>query len=215
MEKFFFIIIFLGNLSKIAYGQNEEPISKGNLLTGGSFSCNIQKTKEYEPITGTKPRLINVINNKEFHTELNFGYFITNHVVSGLKTDIFILFNKNTFPQDTSLISIKNLNSSLTVGPFIRYYTKSGIFFEGSVTIGLFNLEADDYIKKWKGYSLCVGIGYSIFISKSVAIEPEITYLHLNYPSYGILENKIISSGLSFSFGFQVYINTKSKLLSE
>ena len=210
-----FLFFLLGSLFQIASGQNEKPISRGNFLAGGSFSFDISKAKEYEPLTGTKPGLLNnIMDRKELRNGLNFGYFLINQFAFGLKVEIFNLFNKTTFPNDTPSIS-KNFNRNLAIGPFIRYYTKPGIFFDGSVNIVYMKFKSDDYVKKWKEYSWCIGIGYSIFISKSISIEPEISYTHMNIPNLGISKNSLISSGLSFSSGLKVYFNPKKKLINE
>jgi hypothetical protein len=176
------------------------------MLTGGSFSFNIEKTKDYEPIIGTYPRQINITDIKALETDLYFGYFIINNIALGFKTDILIFSRKYSFNLSTG--SSKYVYHDLSFGPFIRYSTNSGLFFEGSYTIGLLKDKIQDDITTWKNYSFSTGIGYSLFVSKSIAIEPEIKYKYLHRPPYEIEEDNEITSGLDFSIGFQIYLNT-------
>jgi hypothetical protein len=214
MKKILIISFLLGNILQISSGQIEKPITKGNLLTGGSFACDIEKTKDYGQNSGTNPAQIDISDIKELGTDLYFGYFIINHLAIGLNTDISIRSEKYSINPDSS--SLKYLNRELSLGPFIRYSTNSGIFIEGAAAIGLLKYDFDsEYLVKWRKYYLSAGIGYSLFVSKSVSIEPEIKYKYLNRPPYEIEKTKGISNGLYFSIGLQVYLNIKNKLTPE
>jgi len=197
------------NIFQISLGQNKKPFSKGYFLTGGSLSLDIEQTKDYEPIVGTYPRQIKITDTKTMETDLYFGYFIINHLAFGFKTDIQLYSRKYSFNLDPH--STKYVYHDLSFGPFIRYSTNLGMFFEGSYAIGLLSYKFQDDKTTWKNYSFSTGIGYSLFVSKSIAIEPEIKYKYLHRPPYEIEEDNEISNGLSFAIGFQVYLTLKEK----
>jgi len=52
-------------------------------------------------------------------------------------------------------------------GPFFRYYTRQGLFFEGFTSIGLLKIVNVDDKENWKNYAYGAGIGYSLFITNS------------------------------------------------
>jgi len=201
--------MLIASVTLIASGQNDKPITKGYLLTGGSVSFNIDKTNDYEPIIGTNPEQINTIVTKTLETDLYLGYFIMNHLAIGIKTDILVYSRKHSFNLSTSSSEYKY--NDLSFGPFIRYSTTLGLFFEGSGAIGLLNDRISDDKTTWKNYSFSAGVGYSFFVSKSVAIEPAIKYKYLHRPSYEGEEDNEISNKLSFDIGFQIYLTTNKK----
>jgi hypothetical protein len=206
MKKLLLISLLLGIIFHISSGQNEKPITKGNFLSGGSFSFDIEKNKDYQPISGTSPRQIYITDTKTFETDFYFGYFVVNHLVLGFKTDIIVLSYKHSFNLDNQ--SSKYSYHDLSLGPLIRYYTNSGIFFESSAAIGLQKNGNDGDFNKWRNFSFDTGIGYSLFVTKSIAIEPKIKYKYLNRPPYDIEDSTEIKSGLDFSIGFQIYLST-------
>lgn len=207
MKNLFLISLFILSIPKLSLGQIEKPITKGNFLTGGSFSFSFEKTKEYGPIVGTNPQMIKISNKKDFESDLYLGYYIFNHFALGLKTDILLTSDKFSYNLDTYIF--KHVNHDLRFGPFIRYSTKLGLFFEGAAGIGLLKYDINGDVATWKNYSLKIGIGYSLFISKSVAVEPELKYNYLQESRYEDLESNTISNGLSFAVGFQIYFDTK------
>ena len=52
---------------QIIFGQTENPFTKGNLLSGGSFSFDFDQIKDYEPVSGTNPQQITTT----IHGDLN------------------------------------------------------------------------------------------------------------------------------------------------
>lgn len=207
MKKILFTITILISIFQVSSGQNERPITKGYFLTGGSLSFDIDKTNDYEPVIGNNPEQINTIVTKTLETDLYLGYYIMNHMAIGIKTDILVYSRKHSFNLSTSSSEYKY--NDLSFGPFIRYSTNLGLFFEGSGAIGLLKSSNIDDITTWKNYSFSTGVGYSLFVSKTVAIEPEIKYRYLHRPSYEGEEDNEISNKLSFEIGFQIYLNTK------
>jgi hypothetical protein len=207
MKKLILLSLGLLTISQLILGQSEKPIHKGNFLTGGSFSFNFDKTKEYDPIPVNGTQVITTIIKKEINSDLYFGYYVFNHLALGLKTDISFLNEKHSVNIDG--FSFKYGLNDVTFGPFIRYSTSLGLFIEGNAGIGLIKHRQDDNSEKWKDYLFGLGIGYSFFISNSVAIEPVIKYHYLHTPPYFFEEANSISNGISFGVGFQIYFGSK------
>lgn len=138
---------------------------------------------------------------------MNLGYFILNQFVIGFNTDIQITHNKISF----TLISeeLKLTNDRIFIGPFFRYYTKFGMFFEGGTAIAFNEHGWENDGNKWKEYCFDTGIGYNIFISKLVALEPQLKYKFYNISDKVIEDNKEIINGLHLSVGLQFYFNLK------
>jgi opacity protein-like surface antigen len=101
--------------------------------------------------------------------------------------------------------------SDIKLGPFIRYYTKPGIFLEGFASFGL-NKEVDPNLTtKWNNYSYGVGVGYCWFLNSNIAIEPEVKYLYTNTPKYLDTEITEKMNNLILSIGFQIFLDTKKQ----
>ena len=122
---------------------------------------------------------------------------------------IFCCFDEGKLVT-TSEPSISERNISF--GPFLRYYTKPGIFFEGSAGFGFLKTSQGSDEVKWTNYSWSAGFGYSIFLNKSIALEPIINYrfLHTKLTDLGEDEK---TNGLNFFIGFQIYLKTTAQKL--
>ena len=204
------LISLIGIIFQSSFGQNEKLITKGNIITGGSFSFNTEKYKGYNAIQPGTPRQIEITDSKTFETDFYFGYFIMDHLAIGLKANIKTI-NTNQY-TNLNQTGFKDRSNDLSFGPLIRYYTKPGIFFEGSAAFG-FTKSVNIYSNQnWKNNSFSGGVGYSLFVTKSVAIEPEILYTHTNWPHYFGAEEKETIDGLNFSLGCQIYLSFKKEV---
>lgn len=191
---------------QILLSQTEAPVKKGYLLTGGSISFSYDKQKNHDPDVGTLPGSTTTTDIKFFESDLYIGYFVFNHFAIGLKTD----FQNITRKYTTDQVTVNILSNDISLGPLVRYYTKSRIFLEGSAEIGILHNKFQNNDEKWKSYLLSAGVGYSIFVSGNFAIEPSIKYEYLYKPDYVIEGGKEITNGLKLAIGLQVYINTRS-----
>jgi len=153
---------------QIASGQITSPVKKSTFLLGGSVFIN------YENEIFRDPEMTFYNKNFTIGTDAYCGYFISNHISTGLLTDFSINSSKvsNTL-NDSEFTEISNTYS---FGPFLRYYTNPGIFFEGSFELGFRHLGSDGNQTKINSYSLNAGAGYSLFINSSIALEPQIKY---------------------------------------
>jgi hypothetical protein len=199
-------LLFLSSLQLI-FGQIEKPFKSGNFLTGGSLSFNIEKEKHYEPIIGSNPQQIYIIDRRRFETDLYFGYYVFNNFAIGLKTDLIHQYENrylNLQPDPN-----KYYYSNLLFGPFIRYSTDFGIFIEGSASFGFLRFKSASGFTNFKNNSFSLGAGYSIFVTNSVAIEPVIRYKYFHTPRSEDYVTELTTNGLSFAVGFQIYFGSK------
>jgi hypothetical protein len=209
MKKIILTSLVMILFCKILFGQDEKPITKGNFIIGGSFSFNTEKDKIYHAIQPGTTRQIEITDSKTVETDFYFSYLIIDHLAIGLKTNIrFLNTNQYTNLDPTGY---KTRYDNLSVGPLIRYYTKQGIFFEASAEFGFVKDVYSNLSEKWKNNSFSGGVGYSLFLTKSVAIEPEIKYTHTNWPQYLGIEDKETIDGLNFSIGCQIYLSFKKQ----
>jgi len=207
MKTLFLTGILIGTISLVSSGQIEKPITKGHILTGGSLAVDIAKTKKYNQVSGTLSQIIYYTDLTTFAPDLYFGYFLFNQMALGLKANLSFSTTKSwssVLPGES-----KSRYNDLYFGPFIRYYSSAGIFIEANTSIDL--IKYPTFNSNWKKYAYGVGVGYSWFITKSIAIEPKIKYTHLNRPPYFDDPDIEKTDDLNMSIGFQIYLNLKKE----
>jgi hypothetical protein len=201
MKKIFLLSMLVAFISLNIIGQVEKPIKKGYFVTGGSLSIEGKKYKKTDPdINYTYYEYEN-----KFNTNIYFGYFIFKHFATGLKVDYAL--NRYKFNQGTILYT-----NTLTLEPFLRYYTPIAIFGETSIGYG-FNKYGtnkknlfEDEVFTWS-----LGLGYSLFINKNIAIEPVFSYAVVKKIDSNYESDFIKDKGLSLQIGVQLYFNISKK----
>lgn len=182
----------------IASGQITSPVKKSTFLLGGSIITN------YENETIKFPDGTFYNKNFTIGTDAYCGYFISNQISIGLLTDFSIKSSKysNTLNDNKST----EISNNYYFGPFLRFYTKPGIFFEEVFALGFGQIGFNDNPEKTQNYSFSTGIGYSLFITNSIALEPLIKYKYEKtyWDSEDVIE--AINSGIYFSIGLQFYL---------
>ncbi len=207
MKRIFLVILISGCVFNLSSGQIEKPITKGHFLTGGSLSTDFEKLREYDKSGGSSPQIIYYTDGVTFTTDLYCGYFILNQLALGVKTDI----TTSSMKEYSSVNEEKSKHSyhNTGFGPFVRYYTKQGIFVETFASLALWKTSYPNASSSWKNYSYGLGIGYSWFVNPSIAIEPKVKYVHQNQPQYLATPNEVKNDGINVSIGFQIYLNLK------
>jgi outer membrane protein len=180
-------------------------LQKGSVLVGGSMAINFGNTKyEYSSQT-SKSKL----SSFQFTPEV--GFFAGNGFALGISLD----YNTETQKSDQDNSSNKVTSTDYLAGPFIRLYTKGGLFFMGNYSFGKSitkykysgGSESDENnVSKWK-----LGIGYAAFLNDHVALEPS-----LSYQGFSLKEDEN-DSDLTYStgqvvigLGFSIYLGRKS-----
>jgi len=200
-----FIVSLISCIINTSFGQIEKPFTKGNMLTGGSLAFSFGSMKDFKPGIDPLPGVTYSTKSKAMESNLSLGYFVLNQFALGLKCEI-LLSREITTSSLTSETEWDITNKDFLIGPIMRFYTKPGIFVEGSAGLRILKNISDDDVLKWIKYSWSTGIGYSILINKSIAIEPIISYRFLNTDIPEINENEKLGE-LNMSIGFQIYLN--------
>lgn len=154
MKEMRFILIIMIGIS--SFGLAAQPVfrpalQEGARLVGGSMNI--------------VPGKLSVI---AFNPQL--GFFTVDGFAVGFNADLTIITEKYS-----------NYRTSLTqyqVGPFIKVFTKEGIYFEAATLVGqMIYGPANSGTSSGTVYlNFKAGIGYAAFLNEYVALEPNLTY---------------------------------------
>jgi hypothetical protein len=197
MKRTFFTLLVLACASMSAFAQFEQ----GTKLVGGNFGLEFSTSKsKYNNQTNTNGK------STSFSFEPKFGYFVINNLVVGGELGLTL----SSWKSDGE--SGKETSTSLTIGPFVRYYFQPGIFVEGKYAVGTLKAKDDFFgdVEEYK-YALSgvsLGAGYAYFLNDNIALEPMIGFQSnaRKNKTTGEAEVKNISSGLFVRVGFQIYL---------
>jgi outer membrane protein len=175
--------------------------SKGRFLIGGNlgFNSTTSKTKLGSNSSSTSEK------SNMFSFTPQLGYFLINNLSAGMGLDISLSSVKPTADI------YDEYNTSIQFQPFVRYYIKPGIFFQGTYGIGSEKdkqtYNGDSQQQKYMVYSWSAAAGYSLLINNRVAIEPLIGYGSKTSKDNSTSQtSRYIDSGLFIKLGFQVYL---------
>jgi outer membrane protein len=152
--------------------------NQGRWLANGTVGFSFQKNSTYNASTdGTSTS-----TSRGLNLTPTVGYFIIDNLAAGLILDLSTSrLNYDTFNPLTGLVEEASSGlSSVSAGPFVRYYLPMSVFFQGSATFGTQkysneNSSGDsESIYRMRRYSLSVG--YAWFLNDYVALEPSIGY---------------------------------------
>lgn len=174
---------------------------KGRVLAGGgiSFSTNTNKTKtDAATTTDSKTTSFNLMPKG--------GYFFMDNVAGGVGLDWIFRSTKSETTDN------KNNSFGFVISPFVRYYLKPGVFFQGAYGIGPANDKqkagSTTVTTKYTSSNWSLGAGYAYFLNDHVAVEPLIGYGSLAN-KYKSPDAKYKSSGLFINIGLQIYLDFK------
>jgi hypothetical protein len=196
MKKAFITLFALAIFSSNASAQLE----KGAKLIGGNLGLELTTSKnKYGGTTTTSGKLSSIT------LEPKFGYFLINNLAVGGELGIS---GYNWKPEDEDLHDTSG--STISIGPFIRYYSPVNIFVEGKYAIGLsqseyqdgFDLEEEEY----KIRKVVLAIGYAAFLKENVAIEPMFGYQSIAQKARFGESEITLDNSLFIRVGLQVYM---------
>lgn len=168
------------------YQTSLAQFNQGRMLVGGSASFSSMTYKETF-MGSTSP---NSTTNR-FSITPKVGYFVINNLAVGLDAS-FSTENEST------------VTTTFMAGPFVRYYVKPGLFFQGEYLLGSGKEDnTESSISSWSA-----GIGYAIFLNDHIAIEPTVAYTS-NVTKYKEDNEKDIVTGLAVAIGFQIYLGKR------
>jgi len=157
MKKSVFSIFLI--LPLLAFGQIEKPIKKGNIILGGTGS--IMYNFINNSLGSTQVFQTNIF---EINLNPNFSYFVIDNLALGLSATAGLDFQKG------------HNGYSWGAGPQIRYYFNNSIFLKTDYSY----LNGHSDFGKTNTSLFKAGLGYAIFLSSKVSIEPAILYEHFS-----------------------------------
>lgn len=191
------IILFIGIFSNTIQCQTFERFSKGTVYTGGSVSF---KSEEFEDINSlhSYKHYYNTLDS-----EISIGYLIWDKFSLG--ANLVYYYESQAF--DTRSNPDKNVTKDLLLGPVIKYYSKYNLFAFASFAYGISKYGYDDSLVEWRTTLWNAGIGYSLMLNKTVAVEPQIMYRVIEKKDQALIEGTEIFKSFIFSIGFQFYFH--------
>jgi hypothetical protein len=191
-----FILFFFAALPVFAqnkYGSQKAFIKNGNFLLGGSVNGSFRSyTRDAPTEQGDDKGTV-----LDFKGDARVGYFVFDNLGAGVQASIHHFNYKS---DNTS----SNPITYLLYGPFVRGYLNNGIFGEVGVGFGADNSVPSADTRLFEGR---FSVGYSIFITQKVALEPIVSFRYL--------QNKYLTStgttrqteiGPSFGLAVQAFL---------
>lgn len=190
--------ILLTLIAALAFTASYAQFTKGRMLAGGnvSLSTSSNKLDQGGSLTTTS-------TGTSFQLAPNVGYFIIDNFAIGAGVG----FGLSTSKTKNSTPEIKSNSTVFEFEPFVRYYLKQGIFFEGQFGLGTSKTKfvgttTNTSTQNTTTWSL--GAGYPYFLNDNVAIEPFLGYRRRSNDNGGPVQ-----SSLFLSVGLQVYLGSK------
>jgi hypothetical protein len=190
--------------------QSFAQFNKGRWLADGTVGLSWSRNSSYNPSTDKTT----TSTSRGFNLAPKVGYFIADRLVTGLMLDVskshvnFESYNPVTALEEGSTSG----STSISVGPFVRYYLPMSIFFQGSATFGrqryfyensTSNGETLSGVHRWS-----ISVGYAYFLNDYVAIEPSIGYQN-NVTKDKDGGFKITTGSVALRAGLSIYLGER------
>jgi hypothetical protein len=193
------VLLFISVLVLQANGQVEKPITKGHFIVGGTFNFVTDKYDYIDP----DGQVSIVREHSIFEGGAYLGYFIFNHFFAGLEIDYMI--------KRTDYGHSINTRDEVIIGPSIRYYLNVGIFSTASVGFGYDYSGPKNSLTKYRAFQWEVGLGYSLFLNKNIALESIVNYSMLRQTGVRVDDFVKEYKGFNVTIGIQFYFNGRRK----
>lgn len=203
------IVLFtLFFLNQVLGAQSEEPLKKGKFISGGSLALDVSRSKTYAPNL-VQDMVWEDAKTFTFMPDLDFKYLITDHIAIGIITQDFISYSR--FKDNLSGNIEKDIINDIFMGPLIRYYIKSRLYIYCFGELGYYKRSRDIKQK----YLFGGGLGYSVFLNNSVALEPSLIFNHYHSNNIKYSNQSETKNTLTFSLGVQLFFNFKKVNLNQ
>ena len=173
--------------------------NKGRILVGGNvgFSSTTSKSKFGSSSAYTTSK------SSEFSFTPQAGYFIIDNLAIGAGLNLEL----TTLKPEADVFD--EVSTALLFQPFVRYYIKPGVFFQGAYGIGS-QKDKQTYQdvtqeQKYGARNWLFAVGYAIFLNDRVAVEPMLGYKTSTLKNKDA-DSKSWDSSLFFKVGLQVYL---------
>ncbi len=177
IKKFLFAV----GLIIITHSLFSQTVSQGAWMAGGSAGFSSSK----QDGAGNSTTTIDVIPSA--------GYFIMDNLGVGI----------NVTYSSTSLNN--STLTSLAFGPWARYYVIPNAFAQSGYNMGTNKISGDFGKATTKNSSMYLGVGYSAWLSNSVALEPMVYYNIQKEKDES--NDPVRTNSFGLNIGFQVFIN--------
>ncbi len=188
------LILLIFNIRNFA--QYRPSFQKGALLIGADPAVGF----------GTGNSEYRHYDIKSFSLTPKVAFFIVDGLALGIVADLTSTDYMEYYSNETY--------TEFTIGPVMRYYVPEWpLFFHFDLTFG--KMIEEFYAVSGKNTNvrkLKVGLGYALFLSRSIAIEPGLYYQNANHKTksdLGSLELPI--NEFVVAVGLTVFLNKKSK----
>lgn len=190
-------ILILGGM--IVSSQLSAQTEKGNMLLGGGINFDFTDN-DFD--TGSSTNDVSTSTFINFNP--SFGYFIADNFVVG--ASIGLAFTST----ESDGGNFSSSSNGIAFGPFVRYYSESGLFGTAGLGFGSTNFEQDsdfgDADFTSSTFSWNIGVGYAIFLNESISVEPTISYNRMSSdPNTDFGDERNIMSSINFGAGFNIY----------
>ena len=207
-------VLVLICLMETGYSQ----IPKGTLMTGGSLG--FQYTTDHQ----------NNVNTATFNFSPVFGGFIAKNCVLGIAPIIMYTASSGGYsyidstvnPPKSVNVSISQHQTSLGLGPFVRYYVRIArglyVFVHASPSImstwTSYSSDPHQPMLKTISADWVLGPGLAVKVAKGITLELSLYYQGMYHRSSQYVNGNLlgnpgspyVDNGMVFNVGFQVYL---------
>lgn len=149
----------------LSFSQTQE----GAILGRGAFTVNFNSVKQE---VDNSTRKLGSLTTLEFNPAA--GFFIIDGIAVGVGLD----WQRQSAKDPDNK---RNVEHSLTLGPFGRFYTELGPFFQAQFSFGGGSEKerpegGPEVINRFGVFSWGIGLGYPYFLNENISLEPLLLY---------------------------------------
>lgn len=164
-DKYLTIFLLSFMVPVLSFSQTQE----GAILGKGAFTINFNNVKE--EVNGNS-RQLGSLTTLEFNPAA--GFFIIDGVAIGVAVD----WQRRSAKDNDNK---RNIEHALALGPFGRFYSELGPFFQAQFSFGGGSDKerpegGPEIVNRFGIFSWGFGLGYPYFINENVSLEPLFLY---------------------------------------
>lgn len=175
MKNFSKILVTLITLVTMVQLVSAQTVNSGAWMLGGNVGFNSIKSDGDDA------------SETYFNISPNVGYFIMDNLAVGARLSLF----SQSYDGETE--------SEFGIGPWARFYIVNGLFAQAGIDFGTAGFDVFSLLTDEGSSTLNLGVGYSWFLSPSVAIEPT-----LQYSIYSAADDALFGDYTRFGFNIGV-----------
>lgn len=163
------IIILLISLQFMIPVFSFSQTQEGSILARGAFTVNFNNVKQE---VDNNTRRLGSLTTLEFNPAA--GFFIIDGIAIGVGLD----WQRQSAKDPDNK---RNVEHSLTLGPFGRFYTELGPFFQAQISFGGGSEKerpdgGPEVVNSFGIFSWGIGLGYPYFLNDNISMEPLLLY---------------------------------------